>query len=92
MSTDAIRVQVASDGTRKMFRTGAGNEGPRPIDDKELEAVAAGVVAWVMTFDDGCEMQIEADHPEVAYTVALQLHANKGHTTNGGSLSALQTG
>ena len=89
MSTDAIQVQVASDGTRKVFRTGAESEGPRPIDDKELEAVAGGAIGWVVTFTDGCEWTIDAYDAESAWDLARVAHANKGHTNHDATISAV---
>ena len=57
MNADVIVAHVASDGTRQVFRQGAGNEGPRPIDDEELEAVVGGA-DFRVTFTDGCVVEV----------------------------------
>lgn len=82
MSTDAIRMEVASDGTGKVSRTGAGNEGPRPIDDKELEAVAGGLT-FEVTFTDGCSLVVSGNTIDEAILDANTVHEfETGHTNH----------
>ena len=74
MNADVIVAHVASDGTRQVFRQGAGNEGPRPIDDEELEAVAGGA-SYRVTFSDGCTYIIRGvDNGLEASAAGAEIH------------------
>lgn len=82
MNTDVIVAHVASDGTRKVFRQGAGNEGPRPLDDEELEAVAGGA-DFRVTFTDGCVVTVQGvDNGLRASQEALNYHRTFTDHTN----------
>ncbi len=86
MSAEVTIEQVSSDGVRKMFRKGPNGEGPRPIDDEDLAAVAGGAT-YNVTFDDGCSMTVSgafgsgAAGFERAAEEAQDAHTNlMGHT------------
>ena len=84
MSTEVIVDLVGSDGIRKAFRKGAGDDGPRPIGDEELEAVAGGG-NYQVTFFDGCVMNVHnASNGDRAAEEAVDLHTSfVGHSTSG---------
>lgn len=82
MSADVVVAHVASDGTCAGFRQGAGNEGPRPLDDEELEAVAGGA-DFRVTFTDGCVVEVTGVvNFAVASEAAVDYHTNIGHTNH----------
>ena len=82
MNADVIVAHVASDGTRQVFRQGAGNEGPRPIDDEELEAVVGGA-DFRVTFTDGCVVDVTGvANFAAASEAAVDYHTNIGHTNH----------
>ena len=55
--TTRYRVEIASDGTRKVSQEGAAEDGPRPVDDEQLEAVAGGG-NYQVDFDCGCSVNV----------------------------------
>ncbi len=46
-SAALLNVNVSGDGKRKVLRDGATGDGPRPINDGELEAVELATLDWV---------------------------------------------
>ena len=75
-----------SDGYRNTFRTGDGDEGPRPIGEEELDAIADGV-DYRVSFSDGCTVNvygvynaIEASALAVDHHRTLTSHTNHDHT------------
>lgn len=90
MSVDAVqeprtrlRVEIVNDGTRTPSREDvAAEDGPRPVDDEKLEAVAGGG-SYRVEFHDGCTINvIGVDSHEEAAFEARDIHRTAmGHTT-----------
>ena len=82
MNGKAILEQVTSDGYGKAFRTGDGDEGPRPIDDNEVAAIA-GDADYRVSFSDGCTVNVYGVYNAlVASAVAVDHHRTLTSHTN----------
>lgn len=89
MSANVTLKHVASDGTRAVFRQGAGNEGPRPIDDEKLEAVAGGA-DFRVTFTDGCVVDVTGvANFAVASETAVDYHSKTGHANHDHTITGI---
>lgn len=88
--TPRWRATIESEGTRKVFRKGAADEGPVPIDDEELEAVAGGG-SYRVEFTDGCVVTVTGvDNALSAGFAAEDTHSSwMGHENHGYTVTSL---
>jgi len=76
-----LRVEVAADGTAKVFRQDSSDDRPRPLNDEEIKDVAGGISSWVIHYADGCNYQMGI---QPSFNAALA-EANAHHSSIGHS-------
>ncbi len=95
MSIDTVLEHATSDGVRTVLRKSDEDEGPRPIDDEELEAIAGGS-SYRVTFQDGCTIDVTfhggtggMSEMDRAAQDAQEVHGLTGHQNEVTSVTSL---